>query len=130
MLQAAELGRMGEARRALEEGLLRSPRHVLLAEKLMEVLLWNDLEAVPYLANYLLKINPGHPRASQLAICLRGQSESPTPLSPCLSILTELSKLGASFRVYTSRNLTKGGSQFADLGIRLASGGTTWFAHG
>jgi len=66
---------MGEARRALEEGLLRSPRHVLVVEKLMEVLLWHDLESVPYLANYLLKIHPHHPRALQLAICLRGQGQ-------------------------------------------------------
>lgn len=64
------------ARLSLERGLQCSPQHVLIAEKLLEMLLHiGDYVSADGAAAYLLKIHPHHPRASQLSICLRGIGE-------------------------------------------------------
>ena len=60
------------ARHSFERGLVCSPHHVLITEKLVEVLLRiGDYDAAAVIAAYLLKIHPGHPRASQLLACLQ-----------------------------------------------------------
>ena len=70
-MQAAELGYWSLARRVLEQGLLGSPRHLLIMEKLTEVLLHiHDFDAVAAAATYLLKLHPHHPRALELSLCL------------------------------------------------------------
>ena len=72
-LQAAELRTWGLARHYLEQGLIKSPKSVLMAEKLLEILLnINDYGSAANVAHHLLKIHPFHPRASQLSILFRG----------------------------------------------------------
>lgn len=77
-VQAAELRIWGTARHAFESGLGCDLKHLLLAEKLTEVLLHiKDYLCAAHLAAYVLKIHPSHPRASQLSICLRGLGQLP-----------------------------------------------------
>lgn len=71
--QAAELRMWGLARSCLEQSLIQSPKRVLIAEKLLEVLLnVNDYSSAAHVAHHLLKIHPFHPRASKLSILFRG----------------------------------------------------------
>lgn len=80
-IQAAELGRWGVARTVFEHGLRRHPKHAVMSEKLVEVLVQlNDFKAVQPALDHIFAQDPGHPRALQLklaatsAIC--GQSLS------------------------------------------------------
>ena len=66
-MQAAELGRWGVARMVFEHGLQQHPKHAVMAEKLVEVLVQlGDWQAAqPALARMLAQ-DPAHPRALQL----------------------------------------------------------------
>ena len=65
--QASETAQWALARHALEKSILSSPTDVIVAERLLEVLLHvKDRRAVNFIAEHLLKINPGHLRAAQL----------------------------------------------------------------
>ena len=67
-MKACELGRLSVARHAFECGLRINSRHMLLLERLMEVLLkLGDWEAAAQLARRLLQSDPGHPRAAAIA---------------------------------------------------------------
>ena len=66
--QASELGYWALARHAFECGLRINSRHVLILERLLEVLLrLGDWEAAEQLARRLLQQDPGHPRATSIA---------------------------------------------------------------
>lgn len=66
-MQAAELGRWGLARTVLEHGLRRHPKHAIMAEKLVEVLLQlGDWQAAASAVERLLTQDPSHPRALHL----------------------------------------------------------------
>ncbi len=66
-MQAAELGRWGFARMVLEHGLRRHPKHAIMAEKLVEVLLQlGDWQAAASAVQRLLAQDPSHPRAMHL----------------------------------------------------------------
>ena len=66
-VQAAELGRWGVARTVLEHGLRCHPKHAIMAEKLVEVLLQlGDWQAAASAVERLLAQDPSHPRALHL----------------------------------------------------------------
>lgn len=69
--QASELGSWALARHAFERGLRINSSHVLILERLLEVLLrLGDWEAAGQLARRLLQRNPGHPRASAVVAAM------------------------------------------------------------
>ena len=69
--QASELGSWALARHAFERGLRINSSHVLILERLMEVLLrLGDWEAAGQLARRLLLRNPGHPRALAVTVAM------------------------------------------------------------
>ncbi|CAL8466575.1 g6111 [Coccomyxa elongata] len=74
---AAECGQWGAARAVFEHGLARHPRHALMLEKLVEVLMrlgdWHA--ALPLIKRILLR-DPNHPRARHLAAFLEQPSEA------------------------------------------------------
>lgn len=66
--QAAELGRWGVARTIFEHGLRRHPKHAVMAEKLVEVLMQlGDWQAARPALGRMLAQDPAHPRAMQLS---------------------------------------------------------------
>lgn len=74
--QAAELGSWPLARHAFERGLCINSCHVLILERLLEVLLrLGDWEAAGQLARRILQRDPAHLRASSVAAAM---AEAPT----------------------------------------------------
>lgn len=78
-VQAAELGRWGMARTVLEHGLRRHPKHAIMAEKLVEVVLQlGDWQAAASAVERLLAQDPSHPRALHLRLASADPGMPPT----------------------------------------------------
>ena len=99
LMQAAELGKWGVARMVFEHGLRRHPKHAVMSEKLVEVLVQlNDFKAVQPALDHILAQDPGHPRALQLKLAAKSAShgqglseELPASCNrPCTILLTLL----------------------------------------
>ena len=101
LMQAAELGKWGVARTVFEHGLRRHPKHAVMSEKLVEVLVQlKDFKAVQPALDHILAQDPGHPRALQLKLAAtsasRGQGlldELPASCNRPCKILLKLPNL-------------------------------------